>query len=217
MSIRVIIADDHPVVRDGLRMALEREGTDIVVVGEASDGTEVLTIAGATPADVFILDITMPNMNGIEAARELCRDHPAAKILMLSLHDAPVMVEEAFGAGARGYLAKETATRHVAEAVTRVHVGHRYLSPEVVHFAVDGLLGTKSYRKRGTARGPLTRREREVLQLIAEGHSNKAIAAMLGVSYNTVHAHRNRVMAKLGIHKQAELVRYAIKAGIAKL
>jgi len=218
LSIRVIVADDHPVVRDGLRTALERDGTDIVVVGEASDGMEVLSIARTTPADVFILDITMPNMNGIEAARELRREHPAAKILMLSLHDTYVMVEEAFEAGARGYLVKETATRHVAEAVTQVHMGHRrYLSPEVVRFAVDGLVGAKRSGLRGTANVALTRREREVLQLIAEGHSNKEIAAKLKVSFNTVHAHRNSVMAKLSIHKQAHLVRYAIKEGIAKL
>jgi len=219
MSIRVVIADDHPVVRDGLRLTIERDGGDLVVVGEASDGMKVLTMARTRPVDVFILDITMPNMNGIETARELLKRFPAAKIIMLSLHDTKAMVEEALAAGARGYLTKEMATRNVVEAVTEVHAGRYYLCPQIAHFVVEaGLMGNKSSRKRrGAAPVALTGQERKVLQLIAEGHSNKEIAAMLGVTVNTIHAHRNRVMAKLNLHKQTELVRYAIKAGIAKL
>ena len=218
MSIRVVIADDHPVVRDGLRMTIERSGKDLVVVGEASDGVEVLTMARTTPADVFILDVTMPNMNGIEAAEELLKENPAAKIIMLSLHDTKTMVESALEAGARGYLTKEMATRNVVEAVAEVHAGRYYLCPAVAHFVVEaGLAGEKGSRKRGAASVALTGQERKVLQLIAEGHSGKEIAVKMDVSANTVHAHRNSVMAKLNIHKQADLVRYAIKAGIAKL
>lgn len=218
MSIRVLIADDHPVVRDGLRLTIERSGEDIVVVGEASDGMEVLKMAAPSRADVIILDITMPNMNGIETARELLTRSPASKIIMLSLHDTKAMVEEALAAGARGYLTKEMATRTVVEAVTEVHAGHYYLCPQIAHFVIEtGLAGDRGSRKRGAARVALTGQERKVLQLIAEGHSNKEVAARLDVSVNTVHAHRNSVMAKLNIHKQAALVRYAIKAGIAKL
>jgi DNA-binding NarL/FixJ family response regulator len=218
MSIRVVIADDHPVVRDGLRLTIERSGKDIVVVGEASDGMEVLKMAGTRSADVFILDITMPNMNGIETARELLKRFPAAKIIMLSLHDTKAMVEEALAAGARGYLTKEMATRNVVEAVSEVHAGHYYLCPRIAHFVVEaGLMGTRGSRKRGAVTVALTGQERKVLQLVAEGHSNKQVAAMLDVSVNTIHAHRNSVMAKLNIHKQAALVHYAIKAGIAKL
>ena len=217
MSIRVAIADDHPVVRDGLRLTIERSGKDITVVGEASDGLEVLKMARTKPADVFILDITMPNMNGIETARELLKRLPAAKAIILSLHDTKAMVEEALAAGARGYLTKETATRNVVEAVTAVHAGHYYLSPSISHFIVeDALTGKKDARKARPSLA-LTGQERKVLQLIAEGHSNKEIAAMLDVSVNTVHAHRNHLVAKLDIHKQADLVHYAIKAGIAKL
>ncbi len=216
MSIRVVIADDHPVVRDGLRLTIERSTKDIVVVGEASDGMEVLKIT--QPADVFILDITMPNMNGIETARELLKRSRAAKIIILSLHDTKGMVEEALAAGARGYLTKEMATRNVIEAVTEVHAGRYCLCPQITRFAVAaGLMGKKGSRKRGAAPGALTGQERKVLQLIAEGHSNKEIAAMLDRSVNTVHAHRNSVMAKLNIHKQADLILYAIRAGIAKL
>ncbi len=218
MSIRVVIADDHPVVRDGLRMTIERSKKDIVVVGEASDGMEVLTIARTRPADVFILDITMPNMNGIETARELLKRSPAAKVIILSLHDTKGMVEEALAAGARGYLTKEMATQNVVEAVIEVHAGHYYLCPQIAHFVVEaGLLGKRASRKRGASPVALTGQERKVLQLIAEGHSNKEVAARLDVSVNTIHAHRNSVMAKLNIHKQADLVHYAIKAGIAKL
>lgn len=216
MSIRVVIADDHPVVRDGLRLTIERSAEDIVVVGEASDGMEVLKIT--QPADVFILDITMPNMNGIETTRELLKRSRAAKIIILSLHDTKGMVEEALAAGARGYLTKEMATRNVIEAVNEVHAGRYFLCPAIAHFVIEaGLMGKKALRKGAATDVVLTGQERKVLQLIAEGHSNKEIAAMLDLSVNTVHAHRNSVMAKLNIHKQADLILYAIRAGIAKL
>ena len=218
MSIRVVIADDHPVVRDGLRMAIERRGKDIEIVGEASDGMEVLEIARTKPFDVFILDITMPNMNGIETARELLKRYPGAKIIMLSLNDTKAIVEEALAVGVRGFLTKETVTRNVVDAVVEVHAGRYYLSPTIAHFVVEaGLLGRKGGRERRDAPVALTGQERRVLQLIAEAHSNKEVAAMLDLSVNTVRVHRHRIMAKLNMHKQADLVRYAIKAGIAKL
>jgi DNA-binding NarL/FixJ family response regulator len=217
MSIRVVIADDHPVVRDGLRLTIERNGQPIVVVGEASDGMEVLKIAKTKPADVFILDITMPKLNGIETARELLRRTPFAKVIILSLHSTKTLVEESLAVGARGYLTKEMATQTVVEAVTEVHAGHFYLCPTVAHFVQAALRTKGASRNRGAAPVALTGQEKKVLQLIAEGHSNKEIAALLELAANTIHAHRNRLMAKLNIHKQADLVRYAIKAGIAKL
>lgn len=217
MSIRVVIADDHPVVRDGLRLALERSGKPIVVGGEAADGREVVAIARTTPADVFILDITMPQMNGIDATRDLLKEHPAAKVIILSLHDTKAMVDEALAAGARGYLTKEMATRHVVDAVSEVNAGRYYLCPAVAHLVVKAARpGTRRTRTRA-GRVALTAQERKVLQLIAEGHSNKEIAATLHTAVNTIHTHRTSVMAKLNIHKHADLVRYAIKAGIAKL
>jgi DNA-binding NarL/FixJ family response regulator len=218
MSIRVVIADDHPVVRDGLRVAIERGGTDIAIVGEACDGMGVLEIARKKPADVFILDITMPILNGIETTRELLKRSPGAKIIILSLHDTRAMVEAALAAGARGFLTKETATQNVIAAVTEVQAGRYYLCPAIAHFVLRAsLLGKGRARQRGAAPAVLTGQERKVLQLIAEGASNKEVAALLGLSVNTIHAHRNRVMAKLNLHKQSDLVRYAIKAGIAKL
>ena len=137
---------------------------------------------------------------------------------MLSLHSSKAMVQESLAAGARGYLTKEMATRTVVEAVTEVQAGRYYLCPMVAHFVVEaGRMKDKGSRKRGAAPLALTGQERKVLQLIAEGHSSKEIAALLDLSPNTIHAHRNSVMAKLNIHKQADLVHYAIKAGIAKL
>jgi len=218
MSIRIVIADDHPVVRDGLRLAIERSGRNIEIVGEASDGTQVLEIARTRPSDVFVLDITMPKMNGIETARELLREFPGAKIIVMSLHDTRAMVEEALAVGARGYLTKETATRNLVDAVIDVQAGGYYFSPAIAHYVVEvGVMGKKVLRKRTATSITLTGQERKVLQLIAEGNSNKEIAAILGLSVNTIHTHRTWVMAKLNIHKQADLIRYAVKAGIAKL
>ena len=138
MSIRVIIADDHPLVRDGLRFSLERSGPGIVVVGEASQGEEVLELAArGVTADVYIIDVTMPTLNGIETTRALLRRQPDAKVIVLSFHDTRAMVEAAFEAGARGYLTKEAASRSVVEAISQVHAGGVYLSPDVAPFVLD--------------------------------------------------------------------------------
>ncbi|HBZ54996.1 MAG TPA: DNA-binding response regulator [Syntrophobacteraceae bacterium] len=217
MNIRVLIADDHPVVRDGLRFSIERSGAGIEVVAEAATGLEALKHAEHSPADVYILDITMPELNGIETARELLRRQPSAKVIMLSFHSSRGMVEQALAAGARGYLTKETATKNVVEAVHQVRAGFSFLSPDVAHLIV-GEYASRDHREVKAGQGnPLTAQERRVLQLIAEGLSNKQIAAKLDRSENTIHAHRNRLMAKLGLRKGADLVRYAIREGIAKL
>lgn len=218
MPIRVIIADDHPVVRDGLRLTIERSGPDISVVGEVSDGMELLKLVETQPADVFIIDITMPNMNGIDVARELLKKEPKSRIIMLSLHDTKTMVDGALTAGARGYLTKDSATRNVVDAVKEVHAGRFYLSPSIAHYVVAaGAPGSERKRSRGGVAGQLTGQERKVLQLIAEGHSNKEIGGLLELAANTVHVHRTNIMNKLDIHKHADLVRYAIREGIAKL
>ncbi len=217
-TIRVVIADDHPVVRDGLRLTLERSGRNITVAAEVANGLDVLRVADPRAADVFILDITMPAMNGIETARELRRRSPAAKIIMLSLHGTKTMLEEALAAGARGYLTKETATRDVVEAVREVYAGRRYFSPGVAGFVSEAERSrTRRPRLRGALPVALTGREKRILQLIAEGYAGKEIADLLALSSNTVHAHRTSLMTKLNLHKQTDLVRYALKAGIAKL
>jgi DNA-binding NarL/FixJ family response regulator len=217
VKIRILIADDHPVVRDGLKFCLARSGKDFEIVGEAADGAAAVAMSLALAPDIVIMDITMPRLNGLEAAREILRKNPAAKIIILSLHDARAFVEEAMKLGARGYLIKETAGRNIAEAVCEVHAGRYYLSPQIAHILVErGLAGAKTPRQaRGAA--ALTAQERKVLQLIAEGRTGKEIAAELGLAANTVHAHRTSLMAKLGIHKQTDLVRFAVKEGLAKL
>jgi DNA-binding NarL/FixJ family response regulator len=216
MPIKVLIADDHPVVRDGLRFSIERSKADIQVVAEAANGTEVLEKANTVSVDVYILDITMPEMNGIETARELLRRKSAAKVIMLSFLSSRTMVEQALAVGARGYLTKETATRNVVEAVREVYAGRSFLSPDIANLVVDGYAGRMSRKPRAARGAILTAQERKVLQLIAEGLSTKEVAAKLKRSTNTIHTHRNKLMAKLGLHKSSDLVRYAIREGIAK-
>jgi len=216
MKIRVLIADDHPVVRDGLRFSLSRANREIEIVAEAEDGVAAAALARTLTPDVVVMDITMPRLNGLEAARDILGRNPAAKIIILSLHDTRVLVEEAINAGVRGYLTKETASRDIAQAVAEVHAGRFFLSPSIAHVLVEMGLGrgrTAETARRGAA---LTPRERRVLQLIAEGRTGKEIAAELGISPNTVHAHRTSLMTKLGLHKQTDLARFAVKEGLAK-
>jgi DNA-binding NarL/FixJ family response regulator len=216
VSITVLIADDHPLVRDGLRLSIKRSGKNINIVGEAADGLEVLQIARKHPVDVFVLDITMPRLNGLDAARELIRRYPAAKIIILSIHDSRSVVEETMAAGVYGYLTKETASRNVVEAICEVHAGHFFLSPDIAHFMVEKALA-KGRNIHIAQKSILTLQERKVLQLIAEGRTAKEIASELGSAVNTIHAHRKSLMSKLGIHKGTDLVRFALKEGIAKL
>jgi len=220
MSIRVFLADDHPIVREGLRAAIESGGADLQVVGEASDGLAVLASLSGQSADVYVLDISMPGLNGLETARRLAKKAPRAKVIILSVHDSRAIVERAFLCGVHGYLLKESSTREVLRAIREVFLGRYYVSPAISEFLVDGFLG---WRGRGPGRRPLepatrlTSREREVLQLIAEGLTVKEVAIRLGLSLNTALVHRKNIMRKLDIHKQADLVRYAIKEGISKL
>lgn len=211
MSIRVIITDDHPVVRDGLRFAITRGGGDIAVVGEAGDGQALLELARTTPADVYVTDVTMPVLNGIEATRALVRRDPSARVIMLSLHGSDSIVSASLRAGARGFMTKESLTRCVAEAIREVHRGCFYLSPDVAHCVVKPFLD-------GRAAPPaaLTPREARVLQLVAEGRTSKEIAVQLDLSVNTIQKHRANLMAKLDIHDPVGLARYAIREGIAK-
>jgi two-component system, NarL family, response regulator NreC len=216
VSISILIADDHPLVRDGLRFCIQRNDKKIEIVGEAADGLEILQIARKRPIDVFILDITMPRLNGLDAARDLIKRYPNAKIIILSLHDSRSLVEEAMEAGVHGYLTKETASRDVVDAICEVHAGHIYLSPDIAHFMVEKALAT-ARNIRVVNKPILTVQEKMVLQLIAEGRTAKEIASELGRSVSTINSHRKSLMAKLNIHKGTDLVRFAIKEGIAKL
>jgi DNA-binding NarL/FixJ family response regulator len=220
MSIRVFLADDHPVVREGLRFAIEAKSSDIQVVGEASDGLAALETAGKNSVDVYVLDMSMPVLNGIETTQRLIQKDPQSKVIILSVHDSRDIVEKAFRSGVHGYLVKESSTAEVIEAIREVSKGRYFVSPAISGFLVHGFLSRQSKTQSLDAfRIPagLTPREREILQLIAEGLTMKEIASKLNLCLNTALVHRKNIMRKLDVHKQVNLVRYAIKEGIAKL
>ncbi len=214
MAIQVIIADDHALVRNGLKAIIEKKGQDIRVIGEATNGNDVLKLSQTRSADVYLLDVSMPLLNGIETAYRLCKKDPDAKVIMLSMHDDKIFVEKALHSGARGYLLKESATDEIIFAIHEVYQGRYYFTPKVAAYLVDDFLN-KTRDKRVSP--VLSSRERGVLQLLAEGLSNKEIAAKLSLSLHTVHVHRNNIMKKLQIHRHADLVKYALKEGIIQL
>ncbi len=209
MPIRILLAEDHVIVRQGLRALLEQAG--MTVIGEASDGQEALRIAHEQHPDVAILDIAMPHLNGIETARRLREALPQTKIVLLTVHTEDPYVLEAMQAGAVGYVLKTQAAADIVQAIRDVVQGEIYLSSRVSRAVVKAYL-TRS----DLPPDPLTSRERETLQLIAEGQTTKEIAWRLGLSVKTVESHRIRLMRKLDIHETATLVRYAIRRGLTR-
>jgi DNA-binding NarL/FixJ family response regulator len=207
MPTQLLLADDHQMVRQGLRAMLEREG--FRVVGEAADGREAVRLAGTTHPDVAVLDLAMPALNGLDAAREIARGADRTRVILLTVHTEEPYVLEALRAGVTGYVLKTQAALDLIQAIREVLRGAVYLSPGVSRAVVD------AYRtKSDIPVDPLTPREREVLQLVAEGKTTKEAAAILGVSAKTAESHRMRVMSKLDIHETAGLVRYAIRRGL---
>jgi two-component system response regulator NreC len=209
MPTRILLAEDHVMVRQGLRSLLELAG--MAVVGEASDGQEALQIAHEQHPDIAVLDIGMPRLNGLETARRFREALPQTKIVLLTVHTEDPYVLEAMQAGAVGYVLKTQATLDLVQAIRDVLQGQIYLSPRVSRAVVTAYL-TRS----DLPPDPLTSREREVLQLIAEGETTKEIAWRLGLSAKTVESHRIRLMHKLDIHETATLVRYAIRRGLTR-
>ena len=207
MSIRILLADDHVLVRQGLRVLLEQAG--MVVVGEAADGPEALRLAHTHAPEVALLDIAMPHLNGLETARRLREAVPQTKSILLTMHTDEPYVFAALQAGAVGYVVKTQAAADFVQAIHTVVQGAIYVSPLVMHAVVQASV-------RGTPRpaDPLTSREREVIQRIAEGQTTKEIAAALGLSVKTAESHRINLMRKLDIHETATLVRYAIRRGL---
>ena len=207
MPTRVLLADDHSLIRQALRTLLERQGFQ--VVSEASNGQEALRSMEKTQPDVAILDIGMPVLNGVDAARELVKSSPKTKVILLTQHDEDQYVMEALRVGVRGYVLKSQAAEDLVHAIQEVCRGSVYLSPNVSSAVVDAYL-SKTY----ASPDPLSGRERQVLQLVGEGRSTKAIAVQLGISVKTAESHRARLMKKLDIHETASLVRYAIRRGL---
>lgn len=194
---------------------LKKTAADILVVGEASNGNQTLKIAQNASTDIYVLDITMPGLNGLETMARLLRKDKRAKIIILSMHDDRSTIKKAFQAGAWGYLVKETASENVVQALRTVHRGQYYLSPSVTNVEMSDMIAA-SCGNLEMQNTDLTSKEKEIIQLIAEGSGNKQIAYNLKISINTVKVHRHNISLKLNIHKQTDLVRYAIKEGIVK-
>ena len=207
-KIRVFLVDDHTLVRQGLRRILESDD-EIEIVGEAGDGRTAIELVGKLRPHVVVMDVAMPDLNGIEATRQIVKRNEGVKVLVLSMHGDDVYVRQALKAGARGYLLKDSEDLDVIKAVKALRGGGSFFSPPVSRVVLSGYLGDKGDGEDDLAR--LTDREREVLQLIAEGKTNKEVAAVLSVSINTVETHRKHIMEKLDLHNTAELVRFALR------
>jgi DNA-binding NarL/FixJ family response regulator len=207
MPLQILLADDHLIVREGLKAILEREGFD--VVGEASDGREAVQLARTLHPDVAILDLSMPLLNGLQATQEILHVSPRTKTILLTMHTEDHYVLEAIRAGIRGYVVKRQAAMELIQAIREVANGAVYLSPSISAAVVQAYL-----HKTELPADPLTSRERQVLQLVAEGKTTKEVAQLLGISTKTAESHRTRIMAKLDIHETASLVRYAIRRGL---
>jgi DNA-binding NarL/FixJ family response regulator len=209
----IVVADDHKIVREGLVKLLEGRA-DFSVIGEAADGEEAVKMVLEKKPDIVIMDIWMPRLSGIDATRRIVKRGSQTKVLVLSMHESRTYVEEVLRAGASGYIVKNSASSDLLQAIDAVQGGASYLSPAITQQVVDAIARPGDSSPSGVAM--LTDREREVLQLIAEGLSSKEIASMLGVSLKTIDSHRSNLMQKLDIHKVSGLVRFAIRAGLVE-
>ena len=209
-KLRILIADDHGLVRRGARAVLHsRPGWR--VVGEAANGREAVQKAIELKPDLAVVDIGMPELDGVDVARQIREAVPDTKVLVLTMHESDQMVRRALDAGARGYLLKSDLTLCLVRAVKAVSEGKRFLTPKVSEIVLEGFLGTSSKHQQGERAGPrITPRESEIMHLLAEGKTNKEIAAQLGITVRTVETHRAKIMLKLGLHSLAELIHYAM-------
>ena len=212
-SIRVLLADDHKLIRAGLRLVVDQQ-PDLSVVGEADDGRQAVELAKSLNPDVVVMDIGMPNLNGIEAARQIRQIRPDAAVVMLSMHSDEGYVLRALGAGARAYLLKDSATTDLVQAIRAVVEGKSFFSPAVSKVLLQDYM--RKLRRSGAedSYDLLSPREREVLQLVAEGKSNKEVASLLNLSVYTVETHRAKIMQKLNLKGVPELILYAVRKGI---
>ncbi len=212
-SVRVLLADDHGIVRRGLHYLLERT-TGFEVVGEASDGREAVKMSDELNPDVVVMDIAMPNLNGIEAAAQILRKSPNIGIIILSMHSDEAYLVRALSAGAKGYLLKDSAEADLIRAVHAVSEGRPFFSPAIAETLLEDYMRRLKQHNLTDSYELLTDREKEVLQLLAEGKSNKEVATLLDLSLYTVETHRSNLMQKLGLHNTAEIVLYAVRKKI---
>jgi two-component system response regulator NreC len=215
-KIRILICDDHTILREGIALLLNSQ-YDMEVVGEASDGRDAVDKARALKPDVILMDIAMPSLNGLEATRQIRRDDVNARVLVLTMYESDEYVAQMLEAGAMGYVLKKVAGSELVYAIRAVYQGEAFLYPSITKRLVEDYLRRVETGQDHASIENLTDREREILQLIAEGHSSKTIADMLSISLRTVQNHRAHLMQKLGIHDRGDLIKYAIQKGIIEL
>jgi two-component system response regulator NreC len=214
-TIRILLADDHTLMRSGIKALLEDE-PDIAIVGEAEDGREAVKLAHMLRPNLVLMDIAMPLLNGLEATRQIKREHPEIKILVLTMYEHEEYFRQVLEAGASGYIIKRAAANELVAAIRAVNGGESVLSPAITRYLVDDYLSGES-RKDEADPNALSPREREVLQLIAEGNTSREIAGILNLSVKTVQSHRTNLMRKLDLHDRGELIKYAIQKKIIEI
>ena len=212
-QIRILLADDHTVMRNGLRLLLERQ-PHLKVVAEASDGREAVAMAASEDPDVVVMDIAMPHLNGVEAARQIVAHNPRAAVAILSMHSDESYVIRSLKAGARAYLLKDSAEADLLEAIQAIREGKSFFSPAVRRILKEDYMRQLDKMDAEDSYELLTTREREVLQLVAEGKSNKEVANLFNLSLYTVETHRTHILQKLNLHSVPELILYAVRKGI---
>lgn len=212
--IKIIIADDHAILREGIRLVLERE-PDMEISASVSDGRKVVRACHENQPDIVLMDISMPSLNGIEATRQIIAESTQTRVICLSAHDDAQHITSAVQAGASGYLLKDCSSEELIRSIRLVISGKKYISPSIADVVIDTMNNCGDY-KSGTIHSTLTPREREVLQLLAEGQVAKEIAAILHLSVKTINTHREHIMTKLDMHSVAELTKYALREGITE-
>jgi two-component system response regulator NreC len=216
-KIRIILADDHAVVRDGIKAVIRRLSDNVTIVGEAATGKEVLEIAQDKAVDVFVLDLEMPELDGIETIDRLNERHGPVKVVLLSMYDEKILVERAIRAGARAYILKESAAEEIIKAIEEVYSGGYFFSPKISGYLAQEFLHEPEARAEESLDTALTSRQTEILKRVCQGLTEKEIAYQLNISPNTVHVHINNIMNKVQIHNKAGLIKYAIKMGFVQL
>jgi DNA-binding NarL/FixJ family response regulator len=216
MSVRLVLADDHAMMREGLKSLIAQE-PDFAVVGEADNGKAIVELARKAGAHIVVMDVAMPDLNGIEATRKLLKAMPTVKVVALSGHANGEFVREMLKAGASAYVLKSRAYEELVRAIREVMKGKKYLSPDIAQGVVDAYVEISSSMSANPAFVVLTDREREALQLIAEGKSTKEVADVLSISVKTIETHRHNIMEKLNLHSVAELTKYAIREGLTSV
>jgi DNA-binding NarL/FixJ family response regulator len=211
-KIRILLADDHTILRDGIRALIDGQD-DMEVVGEAEDGISTVKLVAKVKPDVVVMDIAMPLLNGLEATRQIQRDQPQVKVLILTMHENEEYIRQVLAAGALGYVLKDAAARDLLGAIRAVYQGEAVLSPAITRLVIEDYLRWGEIQPIDNS-DVLTSREREVLQLIAEGYTNKEMAEILNLSVKTIQSHRTNLMSKLDLHDRGELIKYAIQKKI---